>query len=301
MTILNNDLNTLIIHHFESVWNDGLAKFDMNMEKMSDQIIDFLSEKRPDINNIIITRLEGINYEHEHSKILEFAKENDINIRIEEYGYSYYPENFTKETLKTLDTVKPTRYNSDENNILPIMDWQKELKHHKSVAISGAFDGECVRDMEDIVLHTRGNYERVDELIVGSNVDYQFIMPPSKISNKISKAIESAEAKYGRLSSKGNFDSGLSNIENELNNALLTNKAQRAIKYYSNIAEDMYSNVNEISDIISNIIMTNQPSIQYQETMSNEDKKSLFSKVRNSDSYENDGFPKTKNKNKFSI
>jgi len=43
MTILNNDLNTLIIHHFESVWNDGLAKFDMNMEKMSDQIIDFLS------------------------------------------------------------------------------------------------------------------------------------------------------------------------------------------------------------------------------------------------------------------
>jgi len=280
MTNLNKDLNTLILHHFESHWSDGLAKFSLDMEKMSDQIIDFLSEKRTDINNIIITRFEGIGYEPEHTKLREYAKEHDIQIRIEEYSYSYYPDNFTDNQLKTLVTVKPTRDNSDEDNILPVDDWQKELKDHKSVSLAGAFEGECVQDMEDILLHVRGDYNKIDELVVGTYVDYQFVMSPEKINQKLSKAIENAEMKFEKAVNKGREESELEKIENDLNKVLLTDRSQVAIKFYSNISENLYSNVDEISDIISNILMTGERSTQYQSKMDETSKNELFSKLK---------------------
>lgn len=280
MPNLNKDLNTLILHHFESHWSDGLAKFSLDMEKMSDQIIDFLSEKRTDINNIIITRFEGVDYEPEHTKLREYAKEHDIQIRIEEYAYSYYPDNFTDKQLKTLETVKPTRDNSDEDNILPVDNWQKELKEHNSVSLAGAFEGECVQDMEDILLHVRGDYNKIDELVVGTYVDYQFVMSPEKITQKLSKAIENAEMKFEKAVNKGREESELEKIENDLNKVLLTDRAQVAIKFYSNISENLYSNVDEISDIISNILMTGEHSTQYQSKMDETSKNELFSKLK---------------------
>jgi hypothetical protein len=301
MTTSNKEINTLILHHFESHWGDGLAKFSMDMEKMSDQIIDFLSEKRTDINNIIITRFEGVDYEPEHSKIREYAKEHDIDIRIEEYAYSYYPDNFSEKQLKTLETVKPTRDNSDHDNILPVDDWQKELKTHNSVALAGAFEGECVQDMEDILLHVRGDFDKIDELVVGTYVDYQFVMSPEKISQKLSKAIENAEMKYEKAVSKGKEDTELEKIENDLNKVLLTDRAQVAIKFYSNVSEDLYSNVDEISDIISNILMTGKESSQYQSKMSETSKNELFSKLKGGNDIEKEELKPKSKKNRLSI
>lgn len=284
--------NTLILHHFESHWNHGLSKFGLSIENMSDQIIDFLSNKRPDINNIIITRFEGIDFELEHAKIQQFAEDKNIEIRIEEYAYSYYRESFPNSDY---DLIIPTRDNSDPDNVLPVMDWQKELKEHKSVILAGAFEGECVRDMEDILLYTRGDFEKIDELVVGTYVDYEYVSSPEKVTERLEKAINDAERKYEQALSKNREEQELSKIEKGLNKSFFSNKNENAVKYYHSVADSLYSNIDEISDIISNIIMSGEQSTQYAPKMTDSVKKDLFNSfdIKNND--------EKKHKNKLKI
>lgn len=287
---MENNLNTLILHHFESKWNDALQKFDLDMEKMSNQIIDYLSTKGEHINNIVITKTKGVDVEPEHNKIMKYALDNEIQISIQEYGYSYYKENFTDDELKNEEFIIPTRDNKDKDNILPIKEWQKELSLHNTVSIAGAFEGECIRDMEDIVLHTRGEYDKVKELVVGSHVKYQYSNNPDKILEKIQKTIHDAEKRYIRSESKGNIEKEIENIESDLNKTLFSRKSEIAIKYYSDISEKLYSNIDEINDIISNIIIQGEKSNQYNSRMNDEQKNKLF------DSFDEPNINEKKNK-----
>lgn len=269
----SEETNTLILHHFESHWNHGLSKFGLNIENMSDQIIDFLSHKRPDINNIIITRFEGIDFEPEHEKIQRFAEDKNIEIRIEEYAYSYYKESFPNSDY---DFITPTRDNSDPDNVLPVMEWQKELKNHKSVSLAGAFEGECVQDMEDILLYTRGDFNKINELVVGTYVDYEYVSSPEKVTERLEKAISDAERKYDQALSKNREEQELIKIEKELNKHFFSNKNENAVKYYHSVADGLYSNTDEINDIVSNIIMSGVESTQYSPKITENVKRDLF-------------------------
>lgn len=274
----NEKQNTLILHHFESHWNHGLSKFDLTIEQMSDQIIDFLTHKNPEINNIIITRFEGIDFEPEHEKLIKFSEDKGINIRVEEYAYSYYEESFRPNEY---EFVKPTRDNSDEDNVLPVMEWQKDLKKHNSVFLAGAFEGECVRDVEDILEHVGAKFKKMDELVVGTYVDYEYVMSPDKIVSKLQKGIEDAERKFERAVDRNKEDEELVKIEKDLNKLFLSSKLENGVKYYSQIQENLYSNVDEVNDIISNILMSGEPSTQYKPSDAESKKNDILNSFKN--------------------
>ena len=79
---------------------------------------------------------------------------------------------FILENRKGIDWCPGNRHYHDEDDFLMIEDWQRDLVG-KNVILGGAFEDECINDIEQ-VLNTIGvNFERVDSLIIGSGVDYK--------------------------------------------------------------------------------------------------------------------------------
>lgn len=201
----------LVMHHFESEWNPSLAKFDTSFDKLNEQFLDYLENNN--FEKIIITSFYHFEPQYEHYDIISFCENNNIEFEFINYGYGWYrdpdrhDEDIDEEnqefplSQEGIKWIRSEREHHDENYVLIIDDFHYELKNY-DVTLTGAFEGECVLDMEAVFNSIGVNYEKIDELVVGTYCEYEFQSAriedyfPEKIEEFFNKLKENMEYEY---------------------------------------------------------------------------------------------------------
>jgi len=172
-------MNVLILHHFSSYWENGFNNEGTSFENEMGKVTDYI--KNTNIDQVILPLFEGEETNYDHYKLVNICSERGIMLKVTEYGYNWrIPEDeecyleWSKENKEGVDWCKSTRDDAEEDNIVVIEDWQKELKYANKVLVAGAFEGQCVRDLEDALTAINISYERVEGLIVGAHIDYEY-------------------------------------------------------------------------------------------------------------------------------
>lgn len=167
-------MKILIIHHLETEWEQGYKRFDTSFEELLERFADYLSENHFD--RVILTRFEEWQID-----AAEYYPIYDYINSVKTYSYGHELESFlsdeemekAEEIQELLDDGKHyiTSYGTkiykggNHSNVLPSEVWIEELAGH-DVYISGAFDGECIEDLEIILNRCQVNYKRIEELII---------------------------------------------------------------------------------------------------------------------------------------
>ena len=157
----------LILHHVEPCWETALKSYGLTFDRLASKIVDHL--RIAGYDRVILTQFEDIKPTEEHFYTGLTGWVDDWY----EYGYGWEAPKDDYEAVECLGNNKyriwdqlwtdNTRGHSD---IVLIPDWVQELKNDK-VFLAGAFDGECIADMQDALDAAGVRYTRVEELIVG--------------------------------------------------------------------------------------------------------------------------------------
>lgn len=145
-------MKVLIIHHLETMWESGLRNNGTSFEEQIELIFEHLKEEEYD--KVILTRFEDWTLEPEHYLIANF-----ISV-VHPYAYGWERDSFEGQK-EGVDWVEGG-YHSDA---VLLEDWMKELKGNE-VEICGAFDGECIEDLEIALSACKVEYNRINRLIV---------------------------------------------------------------------------------------------------------------------------------------
>lgn len=148
-------MRVLIIHHLEPMWESGHAQFGDTFESLSERFVDHLLENEYD--NVILTQFEHWEPQNEHvlTGIAQFVNQ------WEEYSYGWHLDSFGDYAEPGIDFCKGG-YHSEAVALDP---WLKNLKGSE-VYISGAFDGECIDDLETALEFLKIPYHRIEDLIL---------------------------------------------------------------------------------------------------------------------------------------
>jgi len=144
-------MKVLILHHCEPIWDAGLKKIaGISFEEFEEQIYNYLQDNNFD--KIILTRFEEF-------RILpgEYCYLANYINQLEVYDYGWTKELCEQNNLEYTE-------GGAHSEVVWITDWQKQLKGHE-VYIAGAFDGECIEDLEIALRHCEVDYKRINELI----------------------------------------------------------------------------------------------------------------------------------------
>lgn len=188
--------HTLLIHHFEETWRDGLSRFGMTPEDMARNTIDFLhSPKGRAINHVILTTWEMPGPCDVQKPITDYLRARGIPYEHHVFGYGEKRQMYEGQKC-TL--VQATRYPDDPDQVVCIEDWHRELRKSASVSLCGAFDGECIQDAEDMLTHVRGTngYTKLSDLVIGTGETYWPKLDCNKAYNDAQELIECYETKY---------------------------------------------------------------------------------------------------------
>ncbi len=142
-------MKTLIIHHLESIWDDGYRKMSgVSFEELVWKFLDHLETFHYD--RVILTRFESCGLEPEHEPISHYITD------VFEYAYGWEAEELEN---------YPDRFceGGTHSEAVLIEDW---MKIDGEVFISGAFDGECIEDLEIALSHLEDPFKRIEELII---------------------------------------------------------------------------------------------------------------------------------------
>lgn len=164
--------HTLLIHHFEETWREGLAGFGMTPEVMAHNIIDYLhSPEGRAINHVILTTWEMPGPCDVQKPVTDYLDARGIAYEHHIFGYGEVREMYEGQDC---ELIQATRYGDDPDQVVCIEDWHRELVKSASVSLCGAFDGECIQDAEDMLTHLRGSdaYTKLNDLVVGTGETY---------------------------------------------------------------------------------------------------------------------------------
>jgi hypothetical protein len=148
-------MKILICHHVEQCWEYGLKGFGVNLYDLYQKIVDHIDAIGYD--KVILTRFEigreQFDDSHYDSGFAEWVD------RVYEYAYGWPAECLTDD---------PSRFVPGGNHSEAVMidDWIRDLSKH-DVDLCGAFDGECIEDMEIALEACNVKFKRLNELIVG--------------------------------------------------------------------------------------------------------------------------------------
>lgn len=156
-------MKTLVIHHLELTWQNGYANVGTTFDELARKTIAHI--KRAKYDRVILTQFENWQAQDEHheSGIAELIDEwhdygyaweldNDVEDIHDENGFIYEHGN------KYVDGGNHSRY-------VLIDTWIEKLKGH-NVSICGAFDGECIEDLEIALRACDIKFKRIENLIV---------------------------------------------------------------------------------------------------------------------------------------
>lgn len=142
-------MKILILHHVEAMWNDSLLNYNTSIDEMIEDIKNHLDENNYD--KVILNRFEDFEISEEHFPIANYI--NDIN----SYGYGWTADMFSNSSQYC--------EGGSHSEVVEIDDWMHDLKGNK-VDICGAFDGECIEDLEIALNHLDIKFKRIEHLIV---------------------------------------------------------------------------------------------------------------------------------------
>lgn len=147
-------MRVLIIHHLEKMWESGYKKLGTTFEEQAELVVRHLEDMEYD--RVILTRFENHELGEEHWEIAEYVDE----VQVYAYGWER-------------DMVEQDCFPSDQkwvdgghhSEIVLIDEWMERLRGHE-VSLCGAFDGECIEDMEYALEGANVQFNRINELIV---------------------------------------------------------------------------------------------------------------------------------------
>lgn len=171
-------MNILWLHHFEDDWNYSMKEFNTNYEKELIKILNYLENEN--IDKVLVTRFLKNKSGDCHEFLIAFCQIKGIQIEFKEYGYGFRnDDNQYKKKDFGKSWIYGNRSGHDENDILIIEDFQRELKNH-TIFLGGAFENECLNDVETVMNHLNINYTKIPELCVGTYADYSFFNTPNE-------------------------------------------------------------------------------------------------------------------------
>lgn len=146
-------MRILILHHVETCWADTMFRhfgvdFDDYLQKVQNHLDDTCYDK------VILNRFEGVELEPEHWFL---ASEN---YQVNEYAYGWEVDMFDADR-EGVDFCP----GGDHSQVVQLDDWMRWLKDHE-VHVAGAFDGECIEDLEIALNYLEVEFNRVEHLIV---------------------------------------------------------------------------------------------------------------------------------------
>lgn len=148
-------MRVLIIHHLETCWENGYRKFGTSFEELQEKFLRHLRAARYD--KVILTRFEDFALGDDYFP--ELAEKISV---VHEYGYGWPAEALT-EKMADGYSFAPGGTHSEAVMLTP---WMRELQGAQ-VRIAGAFDGECVEDLEIALRAVGVAFKRLEKLIVG--------------------------------------------------------------------------------------------------------------------------------------
>ncbi len=221
--------NVLFLHHHEELWENGLRKEGTSIEEQTEKILDLLEHGDLEIDKVILTTFDyNEDLEQEQSKIYNYCLENGIMFQKEVYGYGMRKEqchlfnededededeDFKYHKDKLYDTwcySERCNHEHEGADVLDIEKFHKELLSEKKVYLAGAFEGECIKDQEVIFDIIGVNFERIDSLIVGSSVQYEF--KGEKLEDFVNRICEEAENQIDQLADENDISEDFFNI-----------------------------------------------------------------------------------------
>ncbi len=146
-------MRVLIIHHLEKCWESGYCGFGLSFERLQEKFVEFLQENSFD--RIILTRFEDWKATPEDGYFPEFL---EFISEVRDYAYGW-----DKECTK--GNEERFCVGGTHSDFVLIDDWMLKLRGC-DVTISGAFDGECVEDLEIALSHLGIEYKREENLII---------------------------------------------------------------------------------------------------------------------------------------
>lgn len=203
----------LLAHHLEEYWDESLRNYNTSFDEEIEKVCDFIKHSGVEVNKIIVTSFENNEWDDGHFPLISLAESLNIPIEHEVYGYAMTRILDDEESMKRYPKEKENitwcygerDYHDREGNeqdVLDIEDWIKELRGNDVVLI-GAFEGECLNDMETILNNQEISYHKVDELCVGTGqiyiiqeetiVDELFENTKSRLENLEDKMLEKLE------------------------------------------------------------------------------------------------------------
>ena len=166
-------MKTLVCHHVEPMWSDPLMRLSgKTFSEFCEEIMEHITES--DYDRIILTRFEQHNFEDtEWCQEYDYGLSSMVHLEVYAYGWDMASLDGWEITNKDA-TVKTATYRQNiwqeftdggnHSEIVMIEPWMRELG--TNVDLCGAFDGECIEDME-IALEAVGvEVNRLEWLIV---------------------------------------------------------------------------------------------------------------------------------------
>ncbi len=161
-------MKVLIMHHVEPMWEVSLTIAGLTFDQYLEEIADHVFCNNYD--RIILTRFE----EHKAEPEVYWGLTEYIS-QVETYDYGWCLDQLEVSDLNDLEPVGEELYKSEygqlwckggnHSEIVWVADWMLELKNDE-VSICGAFDGECIEDLEIALEAAKVNFNRIESLIV---------------------------------------------------------------------------------------------------------------------------------------
>jgi hypothetical protein len=167
-------MKTLIIHHLEPMWEGGYSRAGTCFEDLCVKVGEHITSN--DYDQIILTRFESHQLDEPEYDYLAVPY-----IQVKEYGYGWELDGFLDDDeTEKVDEIRQriengevyeTRFGTklaeggSHSQVVIIDEWMERLPK-QNVFICGAFDGECVEDLETALSAINVNFQRVEELIV---------------------------------------------------------------------------------------------------------------------------------------
>lgn len=146
-------IKLLIIHHVQQMWDAGLRNKGTSFDEVLWNV--YLHIKQNDYDHVIVTNFEaGQMLDNEQAILGEFYPAV--------YDYCY---GWTRADVEDYYDGFDFCDGGGHSEVVLVEDWMRELKG-KDVYLCGAFDGECIEDMEYALRSAGVAYKRLNDLII---------------------------------------------------------------------------------------------------------------------------------------
>ena len=151
----------------QPMWENGYKNLNTSFYEQLENVYNHIIDN--DYDNLIITNFEaGFNLEDEQNCLKQFVYELQDYI----YGWELNEQGFTDDEIERIEDGEIVASESgvkwglggDHSEIVLIDEWMFNLEGE--IHLCGAFDGECIEDVEIALTHANVDFKRVESLII---------------------------------------------------------------------------------------------------------------------------------------